>query len=518
MIKTNQTQSPNYVNMHKPVNNSNPSQAFKKRHRNKQHHQQQYETHRKEQEEQSHYFYDYLMAIHKKFQFQSIIPDNLYGNIFVNMNRFTNNNDHETFSDVTIIIHYMDGNTNTNSCVELFLHRIILTRSDYFVRLFKEKDLTTGQEKRRFDIYLDVVIYDIDVVKEFFRLFYVSIFDDTQLHISKFEMVVSNSILLHSLSSQFLFTPLRKYCKKIIFERFDLELFINVFKYCTASLPHYNNNNTDIVTTTTKILYYIIPDKIGIFKRLISWFICCADIHQSQLPYINLSTTVNYEEINRLTNTFNDKLYKSTEIEENIMKRKKKRLITSNDNKIETFDYISSSIYEFEKYDLYSCYIKEEYINNNTLTSIRSFSRVCKSCIETSQTVQICRMNQVIPYSNTIRKWNFYLELTTEQKKNSTLYAKVIDLPKSNSRHDMHIENHTNNSLFSCHTTITMLSKLYKNKPTKHTIVSNLNTFTPLQQFYLHEHESCYNGECDVCHIHNTRIFIIKYDVDVSLF
>lgn len=489
----------------------------------------------------THYFYDYLMAIEKRLTHTRPTIDNFYGNVFVNLNGFNNEKqlNNERFTDITLRIHFIDTH-NVNQFIDIQTHKVILAAcSGYFYGVFNDNFCQYSNNNNIHEIHLNIVISDPLIIKEFFRLFYLPVFDDTQLSIQKLEYIVLNSILLHALSTRFLFNSLKSYCERIIYERLDNDLFNDLFKYCAGANPCNNSNINTSDNIDTIITRYVMHDKIDMFKRIISWFICCcSDIHSNHLTYINKLREDNdnddtiiddNDNINKMTNKPNYQLLnqKTNTPKEDycILKRKRKQLSTSNNNKIEMFDYISSAVEYFDKYDLYSCFIKniqDPVTNTIHNTLIRSFNRICPSCIDNNTTIQVCRMNQHISNNTIIRKWHFYLDLTTESKKYSTIYARVINKPKiDEGRQQQRIVSPPPRdiNIFSCQTSITQLSKLFNNNPSTGNIpvISNLSQFTQLHQFYLHDTDCCYKGECDICHTHNTHIFIIKYDINVTL-
>lgn len=436
------------------------------------------------------YYYEYISSLQKKMALPMLSMN--HGG-FVNESRRVV--DEEKFSDITLRIQF-DDICGFPMSIDICIHRVILSRkSAYFDSLFGDDFSHSGNSM----IPLRVALHydDAPIVKEFFRLFYEPIFEDSHFTTSQYEYIVTNALSLYQMSEQFLFHALRKYCKHKIFERFDISLFSTIFNYCVT-------NTTAVATAASKPLY-VIPGRESLFKRLISWFVCCADVHGSQHPFINVCPVDDDDDdddtmnntITGAPNSFIPPPQEHTDEES----RKRRRPSGSNDKKIETQIYMRNMIENFDQYDLYSFFIHHD--TESRTTRIRSFGRLCEACVHNKSTIHIARINQLMP-DNTRRKWHFYLELAKHDTEISSLYAQVVS-------------NDGKNKTLQCQTRITVLSKLYKNKTqVAIPVISSLESFTDLHQFSINEPEFCYHGECDVCHASQTRLFIVKYEIDAT--
>jgi len=477
----------------------------------------------------THQFYDRVMQIQRHIEQAappsiSLARDTLYDRCFINQQ---NQGYDGQFTDVTLRVHYRVNDTYPIVWhqVEIKTHRYILAAcSEYFAKLFTFGGGSgSGCYNEEVNLYLNEQMLQATseseeeatmnvcaLIRQFFSMAYRPILEDSQFTLTCMENVISDVLILHSLASQFLFSTLEKYCAYKLYERLDVQVFTDVFNYCVLPTPTF--------LTDSRQTYHVIDSRITLFRRLVAWFVCCADIQDYHLPYLNMlvemansnSGTVS------LSNSMECEVGSSQQQQQQqqqqqrttIMKdknRKRKRLSTSNDKKIELFDYMSTLIVNFDAYDQYSCRIEEV---GATTTEIRSFHRVCPQCISENKQIHITRMNQTLRGGGgqLTRTWYFYLNLTMEMNTHSTLYARIITVSSSSSDGQMSLE-----------TSITQLSKLYENRTTggsdDQPVVSTLDTFTALSEFSLHDQSHCYMGECDVCHSPNRRIYVVRYDI-----
>lgn len=459
---------------------------------------------------ETHYFFNHIMAIQKRMSPDAFasppsssspsMPSILTGGgsqclsqAFINANGLGQNT--QAFTDITLRLHYKDYDNNTLH-QEIRVHRVILAAcSNYFARMFdyaaRAKPAVTVC-----DIYLEEAMSNQDaqiLLPQFFALFYQPVLDDTQFSIHQLEQIVAQVLTLRTLATQFLFTALEQYLTHKLYERLDVQVFVAVFMYCLVPGSH-----------------QIISERCELFRRLIAWFVCCADIQDYHVPHLNrimelqstgstgaVTTTTNDEHMDCETGGVGA-VPTTTTIDAREKNRKRKRLSTSNDAKIAIFDFIARLVPEFDSHDVYSCRTRES--THTGETEIRLFQRVCTQCIGDKKQVQIMRANQAQ------RKWFFYLDLTlNHHDSHSTLHAKIVNTstgPGSSAR-------------VACRTTVTLLSRLFENRPqcSEGFVVSELENFTSLLGFRLHDQSHCYLGECDVCHSHSRRIYVVRYEV-----
>lgn len=423
---------------------------------------------------------DQILALQKKIAWplMSLTKDS-----FVNVWHPT-----ERLTDVTLRLQF-DNLGPFPMTTDVQTHRIVLaSHSAYFNGLFNTKHC--GTDASLVPITLALHYDEAPVVREFFRLFKVSVFDDALFAPHEHDYIISNVLLLHHLATQFMFDALRKYCRHKLYERFDIPLFGVVFNQCVARHPEDGR-------------LQVIPGNEGLFRRLIAWFVCCADVHKSRLPFVELGLKDEDDTaamfINPLTSRPNPLV---TPPPQQHGHRKRKRLSASNEKKIGVLDYMRGAIESFDLYDTYSFSLRYEKKTDTTL--IRSFGRLCESCATNKQTLHIARINQTHNQGETRRRWHIYLDLTPQA---SALYVNVTTRSGAPIVTPMR-----------CESRVTVLSKRYKNKaqPMVHPIFSTLDAFTLLQHFHLDNTECCYTGECDACHESNVRLFIVKYEIQAS--
>jgi hypothetical protein len=496
---------------------------------------------------ETHQFYGRIMDLQRRMDSETGVappPANLYGKAFINQQN--TGYDHQ-FTDVTLRVHYRVASDATTvdqqqqqqqqhqrdewHHVDIKTHRHMLAKcSEYFARLFLF-GAGTGHDGSDVNLYLNEQMPAADaatdqgdetaektscaLIRQFFSLFYEPVLDDSQFSIARVESVVSEVLTLHSLASQFLFVPLEKYCALKLYERMDMAVFTAVFNYCVMPTPN--------LLAASRQTYHVVDSRAELFRRLLSWFVCCADIQDYHLPYLNMLV----EMANGATSLSNSmecevqppqqqQLQRATALLKD-KNRKRKRLSTSNDKKIEMFDYMSTLIDQFDAYDCHSCRIEER---GDTATEIRSFHRICAQCIGENKQIHITRMSQQLAARRSTRTWYFYLDLTLPANhfKPSTLYARIVDQPQLGSiaaTAAAAAEQPQPKISLSVETQVTLLSRLYENRPAVNElpVVSDLEKFTALNSFSLHDESHCYTGECDVCHSHNRRIYVVRYDV-----
>lgn len=446
---------------------------------------------RKEEEEDVYHHYENMIAIQKRAT-PLIEMNNTSG--FINQSRQTVA--HTQFSDITLRIQF--ENTGPFPMItDIETHRFILaTKSAYFESLFSQQFASTQQDPSSSIVILrldQMPFSEAPVVREFFRLFYVQIFDDSQFTTNENTYIVTNVIVLHHLAEQFMFHALRKYCRHKIFQHLNLDTFTVLMNQCVAryneGMPHQQP-------------LYVIPGKESLFRRLVSWFVCCARVSGNNgLPFADLEGG-EMPIINEVTQRPNSLIPPPQQHDP--YKQKRKRISESSNRKAEILRCMQNTITDFDAlYDTYSFSL--QYDQASRATRIRSFGRLCESCAHNKSSFHFAVINQVMPEDDAPhRKWHIYLDLGDPMvPQSSALYVKL-----SNHEYPM-----------LCYTRITTLSKRYKNKVQTGMMPmiiprSSSPSFVNLQQFSLNEPEFCYHGQCDKCHLSDTRLFIIKYEID----
>lgn len=435
---------------------------------------------------------DHILALQRKIALPML---NRTDGSFVNVWRPT-----ERLADVTLRLQF-DNLGPFPMSTDVQTHRIVLaSHSAYFDGLFN--DAHCGTTASIVPIRITLHYDEAPVVKEFFRLFYVSVFDDAMFTTQQLEFIVTNVLILHHLASQFLFDALRKYCRHKLYERFDIPLFGVIFNQCVARQVDQR--------------LYVIPGNESLFRRLIAWFVCCADVHNSRLPFVELGLrddddadangdmTMDVSIINPLTSRPNPLI--TPPPQQRTHGGKRKRLSASNEKKVQVLDYMRSIVDSFDLYDTYSFCLRHDETTNTT--SIRSFGRLCETCANNKQTLHIARINQTIDNGETRRRWHVYLDLSSSSPQaSSSLYVNI------KTRHGKAII-----TPMRCQSRVTVLSNRYQNKTqaAQQPVFSTLDSFTLLQHFYLDDIDCCYTGECDACHESNVRLFIVKYEIEAT--
>ena len=486
-------------------------------------------------------------------------PMNMFhGKSFINYSRLHQYKEKAT--DIILMIHYykdINDKKNSEEILEIKTHKIILMACTvYFDKLIeynKDKlshtychvfnniksgcgttihsissiDTSLSISSQKISIYIDSIEIDhSSILIEFFKLFYIPIFDDTQLTLNELNFIKCNILVINALSIFFQYTTLEQYCKQKIYERLDLQSFTTVFNYCIQPNPMYIKN---------KYMYYVLHDKKDIFKRLISWLMCCADLYNNssggklniktqqpqdeeeeygggsgntELPYNNIDDdlrkyndeysfidsfkqdhiiTMNIEqqeeeeeEVKRSGVAPLHHLYKR---DKEINNNKRKRCNFNNDKKLQLIEVISSLIENYDKYDKFSNYITDNYrsdkeINhyysdvNHTLhhprtTKIRSFVKICIQCMYNNNTTKepyIQYINQVLP-NNKVRTWLVFINYNIDASSASLLTRIYHDYKKTKTREEEteeEEEEEDKNLKLECHTKISTLSKLLK--------------------------------------------------------
>lgn len=429
--------------------------------------------------------------------------------------------------------------------IEVKTHRFLLASCSTFMEALmrheaaKQKQEPTHNQELLLTMPLDLSdsCNDPEVVRVFFRLFYVALFEDTHFTVDEIAFIITNALSLHEMALRFRYKPLMHYTKLKIYESFNMDVFPALFQYCVAYYPDtVVGRRTELVTSKR---CKVLSGKEGLFKRLISWLITCANIHAYHLPYLNLLSA--YDVVSNGNNEADDEdivvensnkqQLQSSQLrwslntsQDSIMKKKRRRLSTHNDRKVDIYDMMCNNVDNFERYDIVSRFIAYDDVSRST--TIRSFNRVCLQCAGNNKKHQCSCMNLCMDKKTGFtRKWQFYIKISNDNERSSTLFGKVNYFMKDN----MWIESSTAQQppdtnyfingclpLLQCKTSVTSLSKLYKNEEVTSgsiPIISAFTDFMPLLSFQLPPESSCYNGECDVCGAADTRIFVIRYDI-----
>lgn len=434
------------------------------------------------------------------YDYKNDIYVNEYGS-FLNQHQFRKKEEQLRFTDITLRVYFALNKEYIDVRANRFILAVV---SDYF------KSMLTLLPQQQGDGTIVNIHTDYDreehgsVIQEFFTLFHVSLFDDTQFNIEQLEFIVSNVFVLCEMASYFQFRALEMYCQHKMVQHFDVVQFGAFFNFCLIENVHNG-------------LYSVVHERKYLFKRLVSWFVCCAEIRDYMLPYTSLMMdTSNRNLQNKITTMPSRRSIKPSvvPVSEGHRKRKRHQLRTVNDKKVEIYEHMHAFIENFLDYDCYSSFVKE---HDSMTTQLRSFTRLCVSCVTHKTSINMTCMNQVMPQHNTRRKWYFYADLNIDRTKCSTLYARIEDSHVSTSPDVMNLDQNT--SFISCDTEVTTLSKLYENKATKNIlpVISNFKQFVALCQFKLHENDQCYYGECDSCRARHTPLYIIKFDLNATI-
>ncbi len=176
-----------------------------------------------------------------------------------------------------LVIHIFDEETGEKK-LSLASHRLVLyAASEYFRIIFEnqKRDSPFAPLNGNLNITLNFSHgLEKEVVELMFRLFYVPVFDTTQLDTEQIKTINLHILYLYQLSLRFTFDALTVYCEELLFANMTLGYFGLLTEFC--------------LTKNEKIgRFSIISERISIYSRLMQWYQCCID----HTDYSNLLTT-----------------------------------------------------------------------------------------------------------------------------------------------------------------------------------------------------------------------------------
>lgn len=148
-------------------------------------------------------------------------------------------------------------------CLTLPMHRVILhAASLHFRRLMA---FAPPPQQATIQIYLDMQLYTPELVRLFFALFYVTVFDATHLPAEHSEAIGENVLFLYQLASHYLFDSLRAHCESLLFASFSLDHFKLLSDYALVQSA----------ATSNKLS--VLDERLGLYARYLQWYQCCVE-------------------------------------------------------------------------------------------------------------------------------------------------------------------------------------------------------------------------------------------------
>jgi hypothetical protein len=166
----------------------------------------------------------------------------------------------QIYTDVTL--HVLDL-ASGGLCFQMDMHRVILhAASLHFRRLMA----FAGQSQQRvIQIQLDMTLYPAELVRLFFSLFYVTVFDALHLSAETQQLIGENVLFLYQLASHYLFDSLRAYCETRLFASFSLDHFKLLSDY--ALVPSVQEPGRLSVS----------DERLALYARYLQWYQCCVE-------------------------------------------------------------------------------------------------------------------------------------------------------------------------------------------------------------------------------------------------
>ena len=145
-------------------------------------------------------------------------------------------------------------------------HRVILYAASGYFRTLMTSQFNTGTE---FSVKIDFSQLEQalaeHVVRLFFRLFYVTIYDERQLSGEELRLIDEHLLYLYQLASWYDCEALRLYCERRLFGAFSLDSFKLFSDYALTE------------SRQAESKFCILDERVRLFDRFIQWFQCCTD-------------------------------------------------------------------------------------------------------------------------------------------------------------------------------------------------------------------------------------------------
>jgi hypothetical protein len=451
---------------------------------------------------------------------------------------------------------------------EISVHKIILSvNSKYFERILKQQQQQQQQQqyqkktsrtnqanawsptkknkaggRLRIPLKIDFLGEDEKFVekicREFFRLFYMNVIDDSSFEDHFFASCYT--LQFHKLAVYFSFDSLRQYTEQKLISKMDLKSFPSICEFCiekqiqpVSVVTASSSNSYNRRRSRSFSLYHVPLEKRILFQRLIEWFEYCVEDNQlSQYYDTRESYDFNILSHNTLIQTcsfFLDVSSRETDI------------VFSSKQSIRNCFIRYLNAYEQLFHVIPSTF---SYHAENREMSIKNFVRICSSCRSNQQRGwPILNGYSIIPLhrlsygekslqcrlkvcqSNT-RLCQFDLIKTCNTANNNTCFSQKKPIHGWNENHDNNNndedeneEQQSQSSLFRKNSQLNLFSKnlkeqtIYEGKPQ---FDHSNQSYKNIIDFVLPNEDECYLSTCHLCLSNMNPTFIIRYNATIN--
>lgn len=423
-------------------------------------------------------------------------------------------------------------------------HRLILYAcSTYFARCFNFGQKTSNKMLAT-SMCLALNFVDgltEEMVRLFFRLFYVRRFDSKHLNQEEVSQIESNVFFLYQLALRFHFDPLVEYCESLLFESWDIEYFAHLSRFC-------------LIKNSVSGRYAIIDERLKLYARFLQWYQCCVE----HIPYSPLLAESTKSNSRRYFSCQKEEILR--EHRDNVdnidachIPTKSHRNLPNGMMRLEYYRKICSSCllnhktrHSYEGFYLINFgAIKKYYLNGHEEYFFRlkrrlkpTASQLGENILELSLLRTYYKEQDIVTdeddqdaskntkHANRRHSASRIKQLVQDQHSTDESYGEPISVEEEEEEEVAAMEEDVldnrarleqmpmlTTSKYRCKTLVTLLSKKVETDRMEREYASrDFLLPTEINNFEIHQEKWCYTGQCDTCQ--KTRpIYIIQMDI-----
>lgn len=408
-------------------------------------------------------------------------------------------------------------------CFSLEMHRVILHAASLH---FRRMLVFNGQPQSVIRVHLDMQLYSSELVRLFFSLFYVTVFDTAHLRPEVAQAIGENVLFLYQLASLYLFDSLRAHCETLLFASFSLDHFKLLSDY------------TLVQSTVTPSKLSVLDERVVLYARYLQWYQCCVENDNNK----------KYTELQLSPRSAGATANESGEAQQQQQPQLTIDRHYFSCNKAEIMDELRLSVDNIAQ-----CQIPEHSVRSEPggVRQLQYYRKICPDCLRrgavTSNHTQYSNIGCIRKnYANGHESYSFRLSKTRHPARHCTLemcmervyYNAHAKRRRRDSRgHHQGDEEEEEEEMVldgleyldSCDETgeddeqrhsvqceVTLLSKrLVLSRFTETHTEQRLNTMAQVCALELDERQDCYSGRCQSCH-HNAPLYILLLRLSVQ--
>lgn len=379
--------------------------------------------------------------------------------------------------------------TTGQHMLDIYSHKLILcSGADYFASLISNcrqlqaSVIHCASEKiDLFAVYLDFSWLSAELIRDFFKLFYINVFDEEHLSTEEITYIVSNVLQLYQLADYFQFHALARFCEKNLFAEMNLGYFRLLTDYCVEE-------HSQCPLTGTR--YHVPLNKLRLYSRLMQWYQCCVEMGDE--------TTVGQQQDEKARPTRSQ--YHSS-------------------NKEQLLQCCAQRIANYEQ-----CRVPERQVlavkSPQMGRQIRYYRKICVDCLQRQSLQQQYIDMGLLQYGAAASNETYKFRL---HQKSDNLFGVEMRFSASAAgaaTEDMCVEiegsevSLNDGALYDLSAEVSLLSKRLDNEVCRRQMDGRpLQTVSEIGEFRLHERQMCYSGRCDGCEQRNQQLFILQMEL-----